>query len=363
MMKISREFSCALLSAALILAAAGCMATEGVSQGASASESAETAAANTTAPATSQAASSPAELPENPAGDFHYRVEGDHIVLEEYIGSSSSMVIPAEIEGKPVVELAELGFCRAAVTTVVIPGSVKSFGGAFNINSSIKTVIIREGVTAVSSAAFEGCEALTTVSLPSTVTAIESNAFYCCSNLRDIRLPDALISIGAAAFGNCFALKTFFIPASVTDISLEAVFTHCTSLSAFEAAEDNPAYTTVDGVLFSKDMKTLISYPCSRPAKEYAVPDTVRHLAKCSFFVPQDLKQLRLPEGITIFDNDVLCTYSSPFLLVLPSSVTSIGEELPYDNTNLRIGGKTGSYAQEYALKHGLEFKDTEAAA
>ena len=57
------------------------------------------------------------------------------------------------------------------------------------------------------------------------------------------------------------------IPASVTKLG-KNVFTNCINLKSFNVNKDNKKFKSEDGVLYSNDMKKLISYPVSKPDKE-----------------------------------------------------------------------------------------------
>ena len=66
------------------------------------------------------------------------------------------------------------------------------------------------------------------------------------------------------------------IPATVTyfgndktDNSLDYVFADCFHLKNIYVDPENPAFRSVDGVLYSRDGQTLISYPCNHPGKTY----------------------------------------------------------------------------------------------
>lgn len=54
-------------------------------------------------------------------------------------------------------------------------------------------------------------------------------------------------------------------------------------LEAIEAAEDNPAFCSVDGVLFSRDGMTLVRYPGLRADRDYAVPEGVTAVERGAF--------------------------------------------------------------------------------
>ena len=96
--------------------------------------------------------------------------------------------------------------------------------------STIKTVVIDEGVTKIGICAFENCDALTSVTIPASVTSIGNSAFYNCAALTSVTIPAGVTSIGKEAFDYCTGLTHINIPASVTSIGKEA-FDYCTGLT------------------------------------------------------------------------------------------------------------------------------------
>lgn len=76
--------------------------------------------------------------------------------------------------------------------------------------SSIKSVVISEGVTSIGSAAFGGCSSLTSIEIPDSVTSIGLQAFRGCSSLTSITIPNSVTSIGEYAFYNCSSLSDIY---------------------------------------------------------------------------------------------------------------------------------------------------------
>ena len=202
--------------------------------------------------------------------------------------SATSITIPATVVLEQPNEsrtytVTSIGNCAfsgcSGLTSVTIPDSVTSIGtSAFNNCSSLTIVTIPNSVTSIGVGAFGGCSSLTSVTIPDSVTSIESSTFYNCSSLTSVTIPGSVTSIGYYAFCNCSSLSEVYIPASVTDIDYTA-FNLCEKLQRFIVAEDNPAYASVDGVLCSKDLKTLVVYPRGRvdarlpEGLEEAMPD------------------------------------------------------------------------------------------
>jgi hypothetical protein len=78
--------------------------------------------------------------------------------------------------------------------------------------------------------------------------------------------------IGDYAFFNCGNLTSITIPSSVTVIGGDAAFFGCFNLTSINVDSRNNTYASVDGVLFDKDIKTLIKYPAGKDNETYTIP-------------------------------------------------------------------------------------------
>lgn len=163
-----------------------------------------------------------------------------------------------------------------------------SKGGA---NVAIPKEYNGKPIVAIGDKAFDRTEAnvgfanwITSITIPDTVTSIGKNAFYGCTRLESITLPEGLESIGDEAFRHCNSLKKIEIPASVTSIG-DLAFKQAggAHLAEINVAAGNKNYSSIDGVLFSKDGKTLICYPTGKVGAPYKMPDSTEVIANDAF--------------------------------------------------------------------------------
>jgi hypothetical protein len=119
---------------------------------------------------------------------------------------------------------------------------------------------IPPGVTTIKECAFYGCRSLTSVNIPSRATIIDVQIFYGRSSPTSIDIPSGVTIIWAEAFRDCSSLTSVDIPASVTFIK-PGVFSACSRLKVIRVHPENRVYKDIEGVLFSKDGKALLSYP------------------------------------------------------------------------------------------------------
>lgn len=184
---------------------------------------------------------------------------------------------------------------------------------------------------------FAGCTKLNLISLPESVAFIGFGAFAECSSLTSISMPPSVVSIGFGAFAECKNLISIDIPASVTSIGF-GVFEGCSQLTSINVDENNMKYRSIDGVLFNKAATTLIHYPIQKTNTNYVIPASVNSIikgaiAKCKNLVFLDVdpgnENYRSIDGV-LFNKDVTTLIQYPIKkedssYAMPTTVTKIG--------------------------------------
>ena len=180
-----------------------------------------------------------------------------------------------------------------------IPDNVTRIRSNAFCTSSLEYVVIPEGIDEIPYATFEGSSKLRRIDIPEGVTKIEYNAFRDCTNLSSIT-----------------------IPSSVTDID-SGVFAGCTSLTSITVSPENKKYTSVDGVLFSKDMSDLIMFPCGYTGN-YAIPETVKTIEDDAFNGCKGLTSITIPNSVTKAEGSVFEGCIGLKEVVIPGSIGKI---------------------------------------
>ncbi len=179
-------------------------------------------------------------------------------------------------------------------------------------------------VTSIGPFAFSDCISLTSITIPDSMTAIEEGTFSGCTSLKSITIPDGITSIGAFAFNNCLCLESVFIPEGIESIGVGA-FRTCNSLERIDVAAGNEAYSSIAGVLFTKDQKTLVVYPCSKADKSYVIPESVTSVSEEAFAFCTKLENVSLTDKIKIIEYGTFRESSNLRSIVIPDSVCEIG--------------------------------------
>jgi hypothetical protein len=115
-----------------------------------------------------------------PASDFTYDLteDGEGVIIKAYTGNGGKVVIPAKIEGFPVVELGTWSFYGETNAGMIAPGS------------TITSVVIPESVKKIGGSAFSGCGELTSVTIQGTGVALNGIVFKNCIELSELVIPD-----------------------------------------------------------------------------------------------------------------------------------------------------------------------------
>ena len=124
------------------------------------------------------------------------------------------LIIPDEIDGAPVVAIANSAFISNTKIRSVTANSVTVVGqNAFDNNSSLVSITMNEVLT-LQRAAFDRCGSLTTINMPK-VETIADIVFGTASSLTEVSLPKAK-TLGVEAFGTCGKLSKVSLPEATT---------------------------------------------------------------------------------------------------------------------------------------------------
>lgn len=165
-------------------------------------------------------------------------------------------------------------------------GNVTYIGSfAFAYAPKLNNVNIPKEVSYLGTYAFYNCRSLQTVlwDADSLIKSIPSYAFASCPITR-IVLPNGVETVNGYAFAYCNSLNAVSISRTITTLSSDA-FYGSNNLAAIEVEEENPNYSSIDGVLFNKGATVLMTYPIAKtePDASYVVPETVTTIGDGAF--------------------------------------------------------------------------------
>lgn len=345
-----------------------------------------------------------AQEKETPASFFKYELnnEGNGIVITEYvgipkdnekysalIGKDLDIVVPAMIDGKPVVEvrgfskyIEDLGYFKHYtghyIVTLTFPDSIREISedlgelpnlekiilpkylkelpdGMFDNSYSgsisrpfahLKEIILPEVLEIIPENCFKETD-IETIKLPKTLKRIEKSAFSNCSYLKNIIIPENLEYIGNSAFYWCRNLKSVTIPTSSSLAYIGSwAFNYCKNLKSIALPE---GFVSIGFHAF-EDCEKLSSI---------VLPKTLLEIGS-GVFRKSGIEQLVLPEGIEKIESEAFEKCTRLKAIVLPESIEYIGTGTFKDCILLSLvtlPNKQVRYGYDYLRKNHTAFK------
>ena len=280
------------------------------------------------------------------SGDYEYALLDDGTVeITKYKGKAERLAIPDTLDGKRVTAIGEQAFSFCSSLTIIsIPDSVAQIGeNPFAACSSLKSISVSpehpyfatiDGVlfrkadkTLIS---YPAGISSSTYTIPQGITSIGDSAFSSCDSLTSVSIPDSVTSIGDSAFSYCYFLTSVSIPDSVEQIGTNP-FAACFELKSISASPDHPYFATIDGVLFRKADKALISYPASISSSTYTIPRGITAIGDGAFYSCDSLTSVSIPDSVTAIGDGAFYSCDSLTSVSIPDSVEQIGAN-PFGN-------------------------------
>ncbi|HHX66762.1 MAG TPA: leucine-rich repeat protein [Gallicola sp.] len=265
------------------------------------------------------------------------------------------------------------------------PSSLKTIGKWAFANSGIKKANLGINLTSVEHGAFEDTKllqevnfdprskvnrisdklfnfaiSLNKITFPESVKEIGDYSFANTQNLGTLTLPNSVEEIGEGIFFNASGLTTVNLPSSLKKLS-ENAFIFTENLREINISSSNNYFKTVSGILYNKDMTTLLKFPERKLLATYAIPegvktigygafsfnfyllsvdfaDSIETIGYSAFAATRDLYTIRINETSNLktiesyaFEETSLKNF------VIPDSVTTMGEGIFYYSLNTNI--------------------------
>ena len=198
--------------------------------------------------------------------------------------------------------------CPGGKTSVEIPNVTNIGYAAFAGCTGLTTITIPNGVTLIDYATFFGCTGLTSIEIPNSVTKIGMWAFYGCSGLTSIVIPNSVTSLNYLAFVGCIGLTSVTIGKGVDISDIEYLLRDCTGLMSINVVDKDNKYCAVDGVLYDKNITTLIRCPRGKTSVE--IPNSVTEIGRNAFYGCTGLTSIEISNNVTTIGEHVFdgCT-------------------------------------------------------
>ena len=203
-----------------------------------------------------------------------------------------------------------------------------------NYKDTIKSAVIKEGVTSISNKSFADCVNLISVTIPNSVTRIGYAAFESCENLTEVTIPDGITGIETDTFFGCKKLVSVIIPEGTVNIGKRA-FDYCTSLEEItipESVENIGAYAfgmtpwleakqAEDPLVIVND----ILIDAQKAEGDVVVPAGVKCIASSSFSYNAELTSVKIPESTETINDYAFEFCENLTAVTLPVNLKTVG--------------------------------------
>lgn len=307
---------------------------------------------------------------------FSYTISNSMVYIKGYTGTND-VVIPAEINGYPVTNIAKEAFKSKSITSITIPNTIEYIGeDAFLYCSALEHIYIDDisawckinfydeasqpmlyaekmflngniltdltvpsSVTSIGKYAFAHCSSLINVTLSNSITQIGAHAFDRCTNLQNINIPDTVSYIGNCAFWQCSKLEKICIPDNITEIQGQT-FEGCTALKEVKLSSNlkligNMAFSrcgfsNID-IPYGVTTINISAFSGCTALKEIVIPSSVTSIGDNAFTGCDSLIDVEIPNSITYIPCYMFYNCANLESAKIPKSVTKLGYRIFMD--------------------------------
>ena len=197
---------------------------------------------------------------------------------------------------------------------LTISGTGEMWDSAFSYNKDIKSVRLPDAITQIPYKAFSGCTNLKNIRLPDSVTQIDEDAFGNCDLqeqvVQEIVSSDNITFIGSRAFEGNKNIYTVHIGKNVEYIQTETFnymstpsFHDCTNLTSITVSPENQTYTSINGLLCSKDGRSLLYVPVGISGR-LDVPAGIETIGGEAMHYALSIKIVHVPKSVKEIGSD-----------------------------------------------------------
>ena len=197
---------------------------------------------------------------------------------------------------------------------LTISGTGEMWDSAFSYNKDIKSVRLPDAITQIPYKAFSGCTNLKNIRLPDSVTQIDEDAFGNCDLqeqvVQEIVSSDNITFIGSRAFEGNKNIYTVHIGKNVEYIQTETFnymstpsFHDCTNLTSITVSPENQTYTSINGLLCSKDGRSLLYVPVGISGR-LDVPAGIETIGREAMHYAFSIKIVHIPKSVKKIGSD-----------------------------------------------------------
>lgn len=289
------------------------------------------------------------------AEGYYYSKDGSEygnggVILEGYNGDWSNLIdengtltLPSTIDGKKVTGLAQnlVNIWSEGLKKVQLPDYLvkDGYGVSAVYDSSYDSEFVEYAISSennaytVSDGMLYTKDKKTLVAVPSGKTDITyekdtttiGKSAFAYNHSESVELPEAITTIEDEAF-EWSRVSEITLPVSLTTLKQEefGVFSFATNLTSISINGDSENFSVVDGVLYNKDVTTIVGVPAG--LTEVTIPETVTTIGEYAF-CGTNIEKVEIPNGVISVEKAAFYNATNLSEMSLPSTLESIKEE------------------------------------
>lgn len=167
------------------------------------------------------------------------------------------------------------------LTHIELPEGLEELGSQCFVRSGIQEMIIPNSVVTMGDAVMASMSSLKKVKFGTGLKALPPNCLMQASALTELDLGQ-VEEIGSFALDGLSAITSIHFPATVKSFGDRALILQ-NKVTSYTVDPSSPYLASVNGVLYSKDLKSIIKYPMGLKADTYNIPEGVTSIGDCGF--------------------------------------------------------------------------------
>lgn len=163
--------------------------------------------------------------------------------------------------------------------------------------------------------------------------------------------------IGDMAFSGCTDVTSLTFSGNIKALGENTTLN--SGIRSIAVYDENPYFSSSDGVLFNKDKTEIVIYPPAKESSSYKMPQTVVTVGENAFINCLNLTRIEIPQSVTEIKRSAFSGCGSLSDINIPKSVTVIGDSafsycsvlksvvIPQGVTEISNGLFSGCYSLE----------------
>ena len=267
--------------------------------------------------------------------DLFYEIQEGAITITGCdSGAEGSLVIPEQIEGKPVKKIAHSAFSGTNISDITLPDSIEIIEDGTFSSSRFRKINIGNGVTRIGRGAFSFCDQLEEITFSTNLKRIDESAFEFNLSLKEISLPESLVRLGSGVFRDCTSLESIKISGKLDSIPRYA-FEGCGSLKiiSFSDSIKSVGESAFAGCINLEDVEISINvtsighgaFQGCKSLKNISLPEGLSSIGESAFVGCIKLENVTIPGSVISLGNYAFVACESLTKITIPSGITTFG--------------------------------------